>query len=201
MAKLETHENSNVIKSCLHELLQNEQSNRIFENTPSVVYNSLIRMLNLGVHYLDCMFHMDSKMYPLISNFFLRFVNAPHLSVATLHQHLSWLFDAILSKSNYDHALIALLMVFLQQRKRTQFLTRDLLESSKYLLTSGYSRYPIRKRFQLVDSLLNLISNNLNFSSITIEALFDYFIIINKEYFIQENISKLKSILELFKPD
>lgn len=58
-------------------------------------------------------------MYPLISNFFLRFINAPEVPVGRLQEHLRWLFDAILSKSNYDHALIALMMVFLQQKKRT----------------------------------------------------------------------------------
>lgn len=32
-------------------------------------------MLNLGVHYLDAMFHMDSKMYSVIGEFFLKYYN------------------------------------------------------------------------------------------------------------------------------
>jgi len=46
-----------------------------------MIYNSLIRMLNLGVHYQDCMFHMDSKVYPLIVNFFIKFYNDPSISI------------------------------------------------------------------------------------------------------------------------
>lgn len=111
LGKLEHHENSNVIKNCLHELLKNEQSNRIFELTPSIIYSSLIRMLNLGVHYLDCMFHMDSKMYSLVAAFFLRYYNSSPAPVR-LQQHFAWLLEAIVAKTNYDHALIALIGVF-----------------------------------------------------------------------------------------
>jgi hypothetical protein len=79
-------------------------------------------MLNLGVHYLDCMFHMDSKMYPLISAFFFKYINS-NLSINRLQDHLNWLLEAILSKSNFDHALIALLLIFLGQKQMTTFLT------------------------------------------------------------------------------
>lgn len=84
LIKLEHHENSNVIRNCLHELLQNESSNSIFQNTPAVIYNSLMRMLNLGVNYLDCLSHMDSKIYPLIADFFLRFYNSKANSLEVL---------------------------------------------------------------------------------------------------------------------
>jgi hypothetical protein len=47
-------------------LLKNSDS-KIFENDPRIIYSTLIRMLNLGVHYLDALFHMDSKYYPLVA--------------------------------------------------------------------------------------------------------------------------------------
>lgn len=47
-------------------------------------------MLNLGVHYLDAMFHMDSKMYPLIEAFFLKYYNDDTVPNETLSEHLTW---------------------------------------------------------------------------------------------------------------
>lgn len=56
----------------------------MFEVDPALVYNTLIPMLNLGVHYLDSLFHMDSKMYELIADFFLKFYNHLSLSLESL---------------------------------------------------------------------------------------------------------------------
>jgi len=75
------------------------------------------------------------------------------------------------AKSNYDHALIALLGVFLQQKKKTAFLGLDGLSSTKTLLTAAYARFPIRKRYQLVDSLLGLVANNINSKEVHIDHL------------------------------
>lgn len=36
-----------------------------------------MRILNYGMHYLDCLFHMDSKMFTMISTFFAGYFNNP----------------------------------------------------------------------------------------------------------------------------
>ncbi len=65
-------------------MLKHTESNKMFEVDPALVYNTLIPMLNLGVHYLDSLFHMDSKMYELIADFFLKFYNHLSLSLESL---------------------------------------------------------------------------------------------------------------------
>lgn len=161
LLKLESHENNNVIKHCLHELLKNGDHS-FFVSEPATIYNRLIPMLNLGVHYLDAMFHMDSKMYQLIAQFFLRFYNDVGVPAEVLEQHLGWFLDAILKLDNFDHALVALLLVFQGQNRKTEFLTKALLERSSKLCHNAYARYPIRKRCQMIDSLLSLVRNHRN---------------------------------------
>lgn len=77
--KIEYHENANVVKLCIQSILQEERALILFKRVPEAVYNSLIRILNYGMHYLDCLFHMDSKMFLMISNFFSRYFNNPQL--------------------------------------------------------------------------------------------------------------------------
>ena len=79
-------------------------------------------MLNLGVHYVDCKFHMDSKVYPLISSFFLRYFNSPTNSKESFKQHLQWFLAATLALPNNDHALIALLMVLKDVNRRSNWI-------------------------------------------------------------------------------
>jgi hypothetical protein len=73
--KIEHHENSNVVKHCIQSILQEERSFILFNKVPDAIFNSLMRILNYGMHYLDCLFHMDSKMLPMISNFFSSYLN------------------------------------------------------------------------------------------------------------------------------
>lgn len=76
--KLEHHENNNVLKHCMHDLLQHDAT-KLFEESPQIVYKTIVRMLNIGSHYQDCLYHMDSKLYPIICSFFTNYYNQPSL--------------------------------------------------------------------------------------------------------------------------
>lgn len=52
------------------------------------------------------------------------------------------------------------------------------------LLNAAYSRFPIRKRFQLVDGLLGLIAHNINRQQVSVQHLMRYFSHIHEEYLI-----------------
>lgn len=88
---------------------------------------------------------------------------------------------------SYDHALVALFMVFKRQTRKSTFLGKELLERVKKLCGSAYVRYPIRKRFQMVDSILMIIENHRN-HEIDLSTLLDFLVSINKEYFIPSNM-------------
>lgn len=72
-----------------------------------------------------------------------------------------------------------MLAVFLQQKHKTTFLGLSALNDTKPLLTAAYSRYPIRKRFQLIDGLLGLIANNMSRKEVQVVHLLEYFSLIN----------------------
>ncbi len=113
-------------------------------------------------------------------------------------KHLNWLAEAITRKSNFDHATIALLLVFKGQAKKTTFVTVEVLDSTKDLLVNAYNRFPIRKRFQLVDSILSLISNNINKEEVSIDFLLSYLVTINPEYLMAEKKQAIKKILLIY---
>jgi hypothetical protein len=58
--------------------------------------------------------------------------------------------------------------VFRHQQHSTSFLGKEELESTLPLFSAAYSRFPIRKRFQLVDGLLGLISRNINRQQVSV---------------------------------
>jgi hypothetical protein len=97
---------------------------------------------------------------------------------------LNWLLDAVLAKTNYDHALIALIGVFPHQQSCTSFLGKEQIDSTLPLLSAAYSRFPIRKRFQLVDGLLGLIAHNINRQQVPVPHLMRYLSHIHEEYLI-----------------
>jgi hypothetical protein len=96
---------------------------------------------------------------------------------------------------NYDHAFIALLRVFWFQEIRTKFVDKSWLDRIKAIMGKAYSRFPIRKRHQMMDSILCLLSNNLDGESISLFDIFDLFASINEEYFSEANISHFTPIL------
>jgi hypothetical protein len=91
-----------------------------------------------------------------------------------------------------------LLAVFLQQKHKTTFLGLTALNSTKPLLAAAYSRFPIRKRFQMIDSLLGLIANNMDRKEVRVPHLLEYFSTINEEYLIEVSLNKMKAILDVY---
>jgi ADP-heptose:LPS heptosyltransferase len=71
-----------------------------------------------------------------------------------------------LNLENYDHAIVALMLVFQHANRSTTFVGKDQLERASVLLKKAYSRYPIRKRYQLVDSLLSMLNKHLNIDEV-----------------------------------
>lgn len=63
------------------------------------------------------------------------------------------------------------------------------------LLRKGYVRYPIRKRYQLVDSLLVMLQRHINRDQVTVESLLEWISMINEEYLVGQNINK---VIDLF---
>lgn len=63
---------------------------------------------------------------------------------------------------NNDHALIALLMVFKDVKRRISWVGLSEVTEFRNLLMRAYTRYPIRKRYQMIDSILILLGEQLN---------------------------------------
>lgn len=81
---------------------------------------------------------------------------------------------------NYDHALIALILIFPGIKRKTEFLSLDLLERMSKLCNNAYGRYPIRKRYQMVDSMLDLIANQRNLEQVGLEPTLSFLINLNE---------------------
>jgi hypothetical protein len=62
-----------------------------------------------------------------------------------------------MTRLGFDHGLIAVVQIFTKLKKKTTFIEANHLEIITKLLQNAYSRYPIRKRYQLVDGLLALL--------------------------------------------
>ena len=73
LIRVQKHENQNVVKNCTLAMIQSADSNRLFQKYPDLVYGQVVKLLGLGCHYLDCFFHMDSKVYTPISQFFMNY--------------------------------------------------------------------------------------------------------------------------------
>ena len=63
---------------------------------------------------------------------------------------------------NNDHALIALLMVFKDIKRRISWVALSEVVELRNLIMRSYTRYPIRKRYQMIDSILILIGEQVN---------------------------------------
>lgn len=79
------------------------------------MYGVLIKLLNLGMHYQDSYSYRDSKMYTIIRGYFIRYYEqcARMGKDGCLAEHLRQFLVSVLTQITLDHALIALLGIFI----------------------------------------------------------------------------------------
>jgi hypothetical protein len=65
-------------------------------------------------------------------------------------------------------------------------------------LQQGYGRYPIRKRYQMLDSMLALLTNHIDTKEIELSSMLNFAVLINRDYLIEPNRQKARNLLEIY---
>lgn len=151
------HKNDNVPKHCVRNFLKSSSIDRLafLRGFSEVAYNTLTQMLNSGQFYLDAPLLMDSSFYRYVSQFFTEaYAKMPQ---DELTRHLKLFLESVCRWIDYDQALPAFLFVFKQLRQQTRFYGPHEIRLTIDLIRKVYFNLHVRKRWQVVDCLLECL--------------------------------------------